>query len=114
MSECWQIASIVTGRRCNRVDNLVNTSRTSSDQLLTEGDEFTHSSSQVATRQVMYDALVLDARLGQSLATVRSLGRRGLRVAALGTSAGVVPTFSSRWCQRAFVCPADEGSESYL
>jgi len=95
------------------VDNLVNTSRTSSDQLLIEGDEFTHSSSQVATRQVMYDALVLDARLGQSLATVRSLGSRGLRVAALGTSAGV-PSFSSRWCQRAFACPAAEGSEAYL
>ncbi len=29
-----------------------------------------------------YDALVLDAKLRQSLVTVRSLGKRGLRVAA--------------------------------
>src|SRR5947209_20631223 len=62
---------------------------------------------------VMYDALVLDARLRQSLTTVRSLGRRGLHIAALDTSAGI-PTFSSRWCQQAFVCPADEGAEEYL
>jgi predicted ATP-grasp superfamily ATP-dependent carboligase len=60
-----------------------------------------------------YDALVLDARLGQSLAAVRSLGRHGLRVAALGTSAGR-PTFSSRWCQQAFVCPTKEGTEAFF
>jgi predicted ATP-grasp superfamily ATP-dependent carboligase len=60
-----------------------------------------------------YDALVLDARLRQSLATVRSLARRGLRVAAVGTSAGQ-PTFSSRWCQHAFVFPAKEGAEAYM
>lgn len=35
-----------------------------------------------------YDVLVLDGRLRQSLATVHSLGRCGLRVAALGTSTG--------------------------
>src|SRR2546427_10192773 len=60
-----------------------------------------------------YDALVLDARLRQSLATVRSLARRGLRVAAVGTTAGQ-PTFSSRWCQHAFVFPTGEGAEAYL
>ncbi len=64
-------------------------------------------------RQVTYDALVLDAILRQSLATVRSLGSRGLRVAALGTS-DELPTFSSRWCQQAFVCPAEEGTDEYL
>jgi predicted ATP-grasp superfamily ATP-dependent carboligase len=61
----------------------------------------------------MYDALVLDAKGRQSLAAVRSLGRRGLRVAALGSSPHE-PTFASRWCQRAFVCPAEEGTEAYL
>jgi predicted ATP-grasp superfamily ATP-dependent carboligase len=61
----------------------------------------------------MYDALVLDAKGRQSLATVRSLGRRGLRVAAVGSSPHE-STFSSRWCQRAFVCPAEEGTEAYL
>jgi predicted ATP-grasp superfamily ATP-dependent carboligase len=62
---------------------------------------------------MMYDALVLDARLRQSLATVRSLARRGLRVAAVGTTAGQ-PTFASRWCQQAFVLPTEEGTEAYL
>ncbi len=69
--------------------------------------------SQLSNRQVMYDALVLDGRLRQSLVTVRSLGSRGLHVAALETSADV-PTFSSRWCQQAFVCPTDEGAEVYF
>src|SRR6266849_9189004 len=77
-------------------------------------------SNQVITRdlrlargQVVYDALVLDAGLRQSLTTVRSLGSRGLRVAALGSSAGL-PAFSSRWCQQAFVCPEDVGTKDYL
>src|SRR5260370_12066072 len=60
----------------------------------------------------VFDALVLDAQLRQSLATVRSLGSRGLRVAALGPSEKL-PTFASRWCQRAFVCPIEEGTEAY-
>ena len=63
--------------------------------------------------ELMYDALVLDARLRQSLMTVRSLGRRGLRVAALESFAGA-PAFSSRWCQQAFVCPAEAGTPDYL
>src|SRR5205823_11201449 len=62
---------------------------------------------------MMYDALVLDARLRQSLASARSLGSRGLRVAAVGTAPGE-PTFSSRWCQRAFPFPTDEGTEAYF
>jgi hypothetical protein len=84
------------------VNDPVHISRNSSDQLLVEDDKLIHDNVQPATRQVTYDALVLDARLGQSLATVRSLGSRGLRVAALGSSAEL-PAFSSRWCQRAFV-----------
>src|SRR2546429_7538303 len=70
--------------------------------------------SRPATGQVVYDALVLDARLRQSLMTVRSLGSRGLRVAALETFAAGAPAFSSRWCQQAFVCPADAGTQDYL
>jgi predicted ATP-grasp superfamily ATP-dependent carboligase len=60
-----------------------------------------------------FDALVLDAGLRQSLVTVRSLGRQGLSVAALGNFNNA-PTFSSRWCQQEFVCPADEGLAAYL
>ena len=62
---------------------------------------------------IAFDALVLDASLRQSLVTVRSLGRRGISVAALENSSSV-PAFSSRWCQRGFVCPTDLGTEAYL
>lgn len=59
------------------------------------------------------DVLVLDAGLRQSLVTIRSLGRRGLRVAALEVI-HKVPAFSSRWCQQRIICPAEEGTEQYL
>lgn len=59
------------------------------------------------------DVLILDAHLRQSLVAMRSFGRRGLRVAALETSA-TVPAFSSRWCQQAFPIVAAEGTEAYL
>src|SRR5258708_29559548 len=78
-----------------------------------ESSQLMTRDSQLAPRQVIYDALVLDAELPQSLMTARSLGSRGLRVAALETFAGA-PTFSSRWCQKAFVCPADVGTQDYL
>jgi predicted ATP-grasp superfamily ATP-dependent carboligase len=78
-----------------------------------ESNQVITRDSQPAPRQITYDALVLDAGLRQSLTTVRSLGSRGLRVAALGSSAGL-PTFSSRWCQKAFVCAADVGTHDYL
>src|SRR6266702_2991123 len=58
------------------------------------------------------DALVLDAALRQSLVTVRSLGRRGLGVAAAETH-DHAPAFASRWCQGAFVFPAKEGTDAY-
>src|SRR3989442_14366100 len=60
-----------------------------------------------------FDALVVDAGLRQSLVTVRSLGRRALSVAALETSSEA-PAFSSRWCQRGFVCPAVDTTGAYL
>ena len=59
------------------------------------------------------DALVLDARLRQSLVAVRSLGRHGLLVAGVERSAHA-PAFRSRWCRVSLVCPADEGSVEYL
>ncbi len=49
-----------------------------------------------------YDVLMLDARYRQSLATIRSLGRHGLRVAAADTIP-TAPGFSSRWCADRFV-----------
>ncbi len=67
-----------------------------------------------------YDALVLDAKLRQSLVTVRSLGKRGLRIAALEIASALeksrsVPTFASRWCQRAYNAPAyEQGTEPFL
>ncbi|HTR21376.1 MAG TPA: ATP-grasp domain-containing protein [Gemmatimonadales bacterium] len=60
-----------------------------------------------------YDAVVLNGSQRQSLMTVRSLGRRGLKVAAVGTEDGI-PTFFSRWCAERVVLPADEGSEPFL
>ena len=93
----------------------VNTFRTSSRELPAEVRETTTRSSQLATRNVAYDALVLDGRLRQSLTTVRSLGSHGLRVAVLETSdSDGVPAFSSRWCQQRFVCSANQGTEAYL
>src|SRR5713101_8482147 len=93
----------------------VNTFRTSNGELPAEDRETTTHNSQLVTGNVTYDALVLDARLRQSLMTARSLGSRGLRVAALETfDSGGVPTFWSRWCQKAFICPADVGTEDYL
>lgn len=64
-------------------------------------------------RAMTYDALVLDARLRQSLVTVRSLGCQGLRVAAAEVSSLLqtsphVPAFSSRWCQHSYITPAYE------
>jgi len=88
------------------ISNL-NKSRKAAYLLQVEGN------SSLATGNITYDALILDARLRQSLMTVRSLGSRGLRVAALETFANI-PTFSSRWCQQAFVCPAGEGSKEYF
>ena len=58
------------------------------------------------------DALVLDASLRQALVTVRSLGRRGLAIAAAETHPEA-PAFASRWCHGGFVFPAQEGTDAY-
>jgi predicted ATP-grasp superfamily ATP-dependent carboligase len=57
-----------------------------------------------------YDILVLDASVKQSLASVRSLARAGLRVAAAESIAQFdpglpVPAFRSRYCARAVTLP---------
>jgi predicted ATP-grasp superfamily ATP-dependent carboligase len=94
------------------VSNSLHNSQVS--QLPVESEELTHRNQHPVTHVAPYDALVLDAWQRQSLVTVRSLGRRGLHVAALETFKGV-PAFSSRWCQQAFYAPSYEQSiEPYL
>jgi predicted ATP-grasp superfamily ATP-dependent carboligase len=69
---------------------------------------------QPTTSRALYDVLVLDASLRQSLVAVRSLGRRGLRVAALGNPARM-QACSSRWCRRRFCAPSyEQGFQPYL
>jgi len=86
--------------------------------MSTKTEKITSSDTQFALSQMRpagCDALVLDGRLRQSVVTVRSLGSRGLRVAALETTEGLpARAFSSRWCQEKLVCPAIEGSQAYL
>jgi len=61
------------------------------------------------------DALILNAGVRQSLMAVRSLGRRGLRVAAaLGAPSTDAPAFSSRWCGEAIRFDAPDASDAYL
>ena len=60
-----------------------------------------------------FDALVLDASLRQSLVAVRSLGRRGLRVAAAGRH-HKTPALASRWCQQRVVLPPEDAPGPYL
>src|SRR5580658_1076363 len=57
-----------------------------------------------------YDILVLDASIKQSLASVRSLARAGLRVAAAESAvqfdaAMPLPAFRSRYCALAVTLP---------
>lgn len=100
----------------NSLDNF----QVTGSQLPVDNDELSSRKPEHLAHHVPYDALVLDARLRQSLVTVRSLGHRGLHVAALEASKSVlasksVPTFSSRWCQQAFCAPSYEQSpEPYL
>jgi predicted ATP-grasp superfamily ATP-dependent carboligase len=78
------------------------------------------SSTQFERRKETYDALVLDANLRQSLVSIRSLGSRGKRIAALETKAffrksKYVPAFSSRWCQHGYVAPSyEQQAEPFL
>lgn len=82
--------------------------------MLVERDKVTNRRSQRPYHEA-YDVLVLDARLRQSLVTVRSIGSRELRIAALETIEGLpVPAFSSRWCHQKSICPAREGTKEFL
>ncbi len=91
-----------------------NESRHTDGLLSVKSSTSLDAGTQQTPHPVTYDALVLDARQRQSLVTVRSLGSRGLRVAALEASSSV-PTFSSRWCQHGFHAPTyEQGPEPYL
>lgn len=59
-----------------------------------------------------FDVLVLNASLRQALVAVRSLGRRGLRVAAAARRFGA-PAFASRWCDQGFLFPPEEAIDAY-
>jgi predicted ATP-grasp superfamily ATP-dependent carboligase len=59
------------------------------------------------------DALVLNARLRQALVTIRSLGRRGIAVAAVDSESDL-PAYRSRWCHDHFVCPPVEATSASL
>ncbi|MFL5666840.1 MAG: hypothetical protein ACJ8BW_36650, partial [Ktedonobacteraceae bacterium] len=96
------------------LSNSLDSFQDSANQSSVANDERTSRRQDPVTQHVRYDALVLDAGLRQSLVTVRSLGQRGLRVAALEASKSV-PTFSSRWCQGALYFPSYQHStEAYL
>jgi predicted ATP-grasp superfamily ATP-dependent carboligase len=97
------------------ISKAVNRLRLSRAELPKVGDAVLTQDSQLAPSQGLYDVLVLDAGLRQALATVRSLGSRGLRVAALEISdAAPVPAFSSRWCQYKATCHSHSGTEEYF
>lgn len=59
-----------------------------------------------------FDALILNGNLRQALVAVRSLGRRGLRVALAGSSRDY-PAFASRYCAEGFEFPAEESANAY-
>lgn len=64
-----------------------------------------------------FDAIILNAGVRQSLMAIRSLGRRGLAVAAAladTDDAGPVPAFASRWCATPVRFKAADGSEGYF
>ena len=90
-------------------------SRVTNYQSPVESDKITVRNAERVALNEIYHALVLDAGLRQSLATIRSLGSRGLGIAALAAFNGEsVPAFSSRWCRQGIVCGAGEATEEYL
>ncbi len=107
-------------------DTIDRVPKTTTDQdgFIAEESVINHASVEAqqsfGVRAITYDALILDAKLRQSLVTTRSLGRRSLCVAALEVSSIIeksqhVPTFSSRWCQRTYIGPAyEQNTEPFL
>jgi predicted ATP-grasp superfamily ATP-dependent carboligase len=100
--------------------NSLHSFRVKGSQLSVDTDRAITTVSHSVAHRATFDALVLDAGLRQSLVTVRSLGCRGIRVAALEASHGTempgsLPTYSSRWCQQKFVAPGyQQCSEPFL
>jgi predicted ATP-grasp superfamily ATP-dependent carboligase len=98
-------------------NSLKNDASSSNDMRTSDQDRSRTLSEQ---RKETYDALVLDANLRQSLTSIRSLGSRGMRVAALETKtffkkSKYVPAFSSRWCQHTYIAPSyDQQTEPFL
>ena len=100
-------------------NSLKNNDLTTSSKDMNLADQYV-SHTQFEQGKKTYDALVLDANLRQSLVSIRSLGRRGMHVAALETKkyfkkSKYVPAFSSRWCEHAYVAPGyDQQTEPFL
>lgn len=83
--------------------------------MYVESSEITTQGLWLSPRSTNCDILMLDAELRPSLAAIRSLGRRGLRVAGLSIDEVVsVPAFSSRWCQQKLISRAQIGTQDYL
>lgn len=61
----------------------------------------------------VYDVLILDAQANQALVALRSLGKKGLCVAAMGSYGRNIPAFSSKWCKLALRAPAKEATSEY-
>lgn len=66
-----------------------------------------------ARRSAPIDALVLNASLRQAVVTLRSLGQRGLSVAAAGAEPRA-PAFASRWCREMCLLPPEDSEAPYL
>jgi predicted ATP-grasp superfamily ATP-dependent carboligase len=76
-----------------------------------ETDRANRLDRQTAIEDTLCDVLLTDASSRQSLVAMRSLGERGLRVAAFeNTDYLPAPAFSSRWCRYKATCSADEGT----
>ena len=95
------------------MNNSLNNHSSLIDDLTTFLPALTPQDGTDATREgtVTYDALMLDAVQRQALVTIRSLGKHGLRVAALEIAnheqlPGSVPAFASRWCGQTFLVPS--------
>jgi predicted ATP-grasp superfamily ATP-dependent carboligase len=88
-----------------------NSLKNNTSLISTPDTAATQQSAQPYRHNITFDALVLDAKLRQSLVTVRSLGRHNKQVAALEVANALeqsrhVPAFASRWCQRSSVAPS--------
>src|SRR5947207_9991113 len=105
----------------NIMKNTLHDLLDNNDQLqVANSNEHGNHDFKLENPKLTYHALVLDAILRQSLVAVRSLGRRGLRVAAAEASnklggVSTPPTFSSRWCQQKFIAPSyEQSTEPFL